>query len=477
MARSRQLLAAIFVAAIAVRLIRIGQPFIDQWSWRQSDVASIARNFYTGGFHFAHPQIDWAGDAAGYVGTEFPVLPFIAASCYKVAGVHEWIGRVQALGFFAVSVPFFYLLVRELFGEGAAVWAAIFYSFAPLSIATSRAFMPDMPSLALAIAGMQLFLRWNETERWASFFASATCIALGVLIKAPTALIGAPMLYLVLMRGVRHRLPQLALFAIISLLPATLWYWHAWRIAQQFYPHHFFGAGGLQIENAAWYWRIAKQTVLSSLTPALALLAIVGAFVRPAGKYRYVFHWWAAAMLVFIVLFGWGNRHQWYQLPLVPIAAVWSGYACEWLARKFGKVVVAGTAVAFVIGVAIASPRFFAPAAASLRELGLTLKEISRPSSLVIAADDGDPTIFYYAERKGWHFLEKDGVFYGNPLDDEQLIADFDKLRARGAKYLVFSFGTKWWLEYYRSFAAHVARVAILKEQTPNFVIYEIHAR
>src|ERR1700737_5299129 len=69
--------------AIAVRLIAINQPFIDQWSWRQSDVAAIARNYFVGGFHFAYPQIDWAGDQPGYVGTDFPILPFVAAIIIK----------------------------------------------------------------------------------------------------------------------------------------------------------------------------------------------------------------------------------------------------------------------------------------------------------------------------------------------------------------------------------------------------------
>ena len=71
--RVGKLLVAIGILAVAVRLILITQPYVDRWSWRQSDVAAIARNYYTSGFHFAYPQIDWAGDAAGYVGTEFPI--------------------------------------------------------------------------------------------------------------------------------------------------------------------------------------------------------------------------------------------------------------------------------------------------------------------------------------------------------------------------------------------------------------------
>src|SRR5215469_9663474 len=144
----------ICVLAVAARLIFINQPYVDHWSWRQSDVAAIARNFLQNGFRFGYPQIDWAGNAPGYVGTEFPILPFIAAVGYRFAGVHEWIGRMQAVILFAVSLPFFFLLIREIFGRPAAVWATFFYSFAPVSVFAGRSFMPDVPSLSLTIVGL-----------------------------------------------------------------------------------------------------------------------------------------------------------------------------------------------------------------------------------------------------------------------------------------------------------------------------------
>ena len=87
----------ICIFAVAARLALINQPYVDHWSWRQSDVAAIARNFFQNGFRFGYPQIDWGGNAPGYVGTEFPILPFIAALCYKLAGVHEWFGRSKQL--------------------------------------------------------------------------------------------------------------------------------------------------------------------------------------------------------------------------------------------------------------------------------------------------------------------------------------------------------------------------------------------
>src|SRR5205814_1789370 len=116
MTRSTQLAIALSILAVTARLIWIDEPYVDTWSWRQSDVAGIARNYFENGFHFAYPQINWAGSAPGYVGTEFPILPFIAALAYKVVGVHEWIGRLETVVVFAISLPFFFFLMREPFG-------------------------------------------------------------------------------------------------------------------------------------------------------------------------------------------------------------------------------------------------------------------------------------------------------------------------------------------------------------------------
>src|SRR4030095_1623655 len=186
----------ICILAVAARLILINQPYIDHWSWRQSDVAAIARNFLQTGFRFGYPQIDWAGDAPGYVGTEFPILPFIAAVCYKFAGVQQWIGRIQAVILFAVSLPFFFLLVREIFGSTAAVWASFFYCFAPLNVFAGRSFMPDVPSLSFAIIGLYFFLWWVQHNQSSSFFVAAIAISLSLLIKVTSIIIVAPILYL-----------------------------------------------------------------------------------------------------------------------------------------------------------------------------------------------------------------------------------------------------------------------------------------
>src|SRR5436190_5055868 len=477
----RRFVIGLSILAVAVRLFWINQPYIDRWSWRQSDVAAIARNFSEHGFHFAYPQIDWAGGTPGYVGTEFPILPFLAAICYKFAGVHEWIGRSQAVVFFVVLLPFFFLLVREFFGCTAAVWATFFYSFAPLNVFAGRSFMPDVPSLSLALIGLYFFVRWIDDERPILFVGAAITISLALLIKLPTAVVGAPLLFLVWQKWRWNFLkrPSLWLFAAITVLPSFAWYWHAYQIAENFYPNHLFGAGGIGIENFSWYWNITRRIATSSLTPIFTIMALIGLIVAPRSKFSGLFHWWLAAMILFIIVVGYGNRHPWYQLPLVPIAAALAGAACAFVGSKISSRVIAETLSILLVSSFTTLAfwcvqPFYQSSAAQLRDAGFELKRVAPPDALIVAADMGDPTIFYYGERKGWHFLETDAIYNGNPDDSEQAIENLERLRRRGATHFVFTKNTFWWLQSYPEFVAHLTNNAKVIEVTPEFRIYEL---
>jgi 4-amino-4-deoxy-L-arabinose transferase-like glycosyltransferase len=482
MTRATRLAIAMSILAVAVRFIGIDQPYEDNWSWRQSDVAAIARNYFQGGFHFARPQIDWAGDEPGYVGTEFPILPFLAAICYKIFGVQESVGRIQALILFAISLPFLFLLVRNILGELAAIWALFFYGFAPLGIMASRCFMPDMPSLALSIAGLYFFHRWLQQESPSSLPASAFCISLSILIKATSVIIAAPIACLIFQhfRFRAFRIFKLWLFAAIVLLPAAIWYSYAYWISLKFYPHHFFGAGGVKIMPFAWYLKIAEEIVTTELTPILCLLGIVGLFITRSKGPARPFHWWLAGMILFIIVVGYGNRHPWYRLPLVPIGAVFAGAACEFIAAKIpnrGGKITASVLLVLVFGFSSLgfTRSFYRPISAPMRSAGLALNRITAPDSLIVAADNGDPAVLYYAERKGWHFLERDGIYYGDPDGSEPAIVDLEGLRSKGASYLVFTSNTAWWLDLYSEFRQRVETTSTLIESTPEFKIYRLN--
>jgi hypothetical protein len=184
-------------------------------------------------------------------------------------------------------------------------------------------------------------------------------------------------------------------------------------------------------------------------------------------------------MILFMVIVGYGNRHQWYQLPLIPIAAAFAGSACAFVSTKITSRTMKLAfsmllAVAFSLSAFAYTRRFYEPTAAPLRDAGLKLKTVTPSNVLVVAADNGDPTLLYYAERKGWHFLEKDGIYDGEPRDSAQAIGDLEQLRKRGASYLVFTSNTSWWLDYYKQFARDLDQTATLMTANSQFKIFQL---
>jgi len=350
--------------------------------------------------------------------------------------------------------------------------------------------MPDVPSLSLAIVGLYFFLRWIRHAKSWSFFAAAVAISLSLLLKITSIVTAAPVVYVLVVGrlcqtpGVSQKRPTIfagIIFAGIALLPSAIWYWHAHQIAQQFYPHHFFGAGGIRIESFSWYWQIAQQTFVSSLTPVLAVIGLAGLFLprSRAGRYPRLFHWWLAAMIVFVIVVGYGNRHRWYQLPLVPIVAAFGGAACAFVEARISSRLAAITssivlAFAFLFLAFVYVRPFYESSAAQLRDAGFELKRVTPPDALIVAADMGDPTIFYYAERKGWHFPEHDAIYNGTPDDSEQAIENLERLRRNGATHFVFTRNTFWWLNSYSEFVAYLNTHATLIQATSEFQIYKL---
>jgi len=53
-------------------------------------------------------------------------------------------------------------------------------------------------------------------------------------------------------------------------------------------------------------------------------------------------------------------------------------------------------------------------------------------------------------------FLERDGVYWGPPADDATAIRELERLRAAGARRIVFAWPCYWWLQHYVAFASHL---------------------
>jgi len=114
---------------------------------------------------------------------------------------------------------------------------------------------------------------------------------------------------------------------------------------------------------------------------------------------------------------------------------------------------------------------------AGLREVVVELSQLSPRDGRMVVVDNGDPLVLAASGREGWEFLQRDGIFSGNPIDSEEAIKALEELIAQKAQYLVFLKNTLWWLDYYAQFAEYLSRTFETIKQGNDYVIFDLGKR
>jgi hypothetical protein len=430
-----KILGLILLLGAAARLYRVTGPFPDRHYYRQFDTAAIARNLAEDSLNLFYPQVDWRGSSPGYVEVEFQAYTFLVAALYRVFGVHEWLARILNLFLYAGTAILLYRLTREVFGQRAALLAAGFYSFLPLSYTVSHNFQPDTLLVLCTLAGLYYFWRWTEDGAWKWLAISAFSLMLAVLIKPFYLYAGLPLVYLC-WRKSRWRFlanPALWAYAVIIILPMIAWYVHSYHL-WQLYGNTFgiFGGrikgaylGGDVPQTGTLLYNLVWRLVWEIATPPGLLLLIAGLFVRPPSG-NYLFHWWALAFLATIPMVPAGHSgHNYYQLPLVLIGAAGMGYGMVRLADR--RILSWKTGAAVWMAILAFCVWGLRPMLATSLEMqqriafGKRVAELVPENALIVfsyplpykpswyshrTADGdliaGDPTDFYNSHRKGW---------------------------------------------------------------------------
>jgi hypothetical protein len=80
------------------------------------------------------------------------------------------------------------------------------------------------------------------------------------------------------------------------------------------------------------------------------------------------------------------------------------------------------------------------------------------PGAGVLVVSRGDDGLLELGDRSARHFLqEEDGAYAGrHPADSDEAIEQLERLRERGAQYLVIPEPDAWWLDHYDAFARHL---------------------
>lgn len=76
--------------------------------------------------------------------------------------------------------------------------------------------------------------------------------------------------------------------------------------------------------------------------------------------------------------------------------------------------------------------------------------------------------------RRALPFLERDGVYRGNPPDDEVAVRELDRMRRSGSRFIAFDRTALWWLDHYRGFADHLRAMHSCVRESDHLVVFEL---
>ena len=154
--------------------------------WRQSDCASFAWNYAETSANLFTPHFNnllWEGD--GKVAVEFPIVYWVVGMLYRVFGVHPVIFRLinLLLGFWGLWA-LFRIFKSSLKDNFYPVVLTLLFFTSPVLVFYLQNFLPDVPSLALALVGWYQVYRHAQEKNHRAWTWAMILFTLSTLIKA-----------------------------------------------------------------------------------------------------------------------------------------------------------------------------------------------------------------------------------------------------------------------------------------------------
>jgi hypothetical protein len=447
----------VVILGLLLRLPGIHNPILDHPGWRQGDTASIARNFTLLRFDIMHPQTSYNGPPPNYVELELQIVPFMAATLYKLLGVHPIFGRLISLGFSLATVVVLAYFGRWLFRSGlAGILAAAFFAIFPGSVYYGRTFTPDSAMVFFLTAGLYAAGRLLLEDPALPARPLARCTALLTLayLAKPVAVLGLlPLGALVWQRlraGLATRPTAVAVLLFVPLLILWLydrqvrsyaqWHWASGIVTLHVLPQlqaAFASVSGLIAKLQAFRYVLGmfRQTMLGSV----AFVASIAAFAAlPWVRARsHALLWaWLVASLAYVFVVVTVERVDYYMYPLLPLCAlVMAGSGARLLqavrassaappARYAVFAAVALVGVVMLLQGRGAVTSYYAYNARAYRNA--VALDAALPKGALIVIGHYGPDVQYYIDRFGW---EEDPLLW-TPFDEESAIR-------KGARYFI----------------------------------------
>lgn len=322
-------LVVLFALGLAIRVYDLSDPPFDFHSNRQFRAALIARGMFYAALDGApEPQRSIAlAQQAGEPLIEPPIVEWLAARVYLLTGGPDLrIPRLLSIAFWLLGAAAVFGLARDLSSTAGALVSLAYFLFLPFGMLASRSFQPD-PLMAALIAGSAWALyRWSRAPGWGRAALAGALTGLAILVKAVAVFpLGLGALFLLaagpgLRKSLRDR--QTWTVAGLALLPVLGYYVNglflsgflAGQDSFRFFPEYW--------TDPAFYIRWVEMAAgICGFTVLLAGLVGITLVPDRAGR-GLLAGLWTGYALYSLALPYHTLTHDYYQLLLVPIAAI-----------------------------------------------------------------------------------------------------------------------------------------------------------
>ena len=450
-------LLLIVAFAVLLRLYHIHDPMLDHPGWRQGDQASIARNFATLQYSIMYPQVNYDGPPPNYVELELQIVPFLAASLYKIFGVHEIFGRLITLCFSVATVGVVGYFGRWLFSSAlAGLAAAFFYASFPGSIYYGRTFTPDTAMVFFLTAALYVVTRLiveDEVVGQRSLARATALLTLAYLAK-PVAIAGIVPVIGTLWERIRSgRTMRPTAMAVLLIVPILILWLYDTRVSQIAEWHWASGITTLHVlpglKSALTSWNgfvlkltqfrevlgMLRETMLGTVAFVLTIAGFI-ALVWIDARSKALLWGWLLGGLAYTYVVVTVEPVDYYMYLLLPLCALvigaliarfvtWVGTVDAAPAARYAVLaLVPIVAIACVIQARAAVAPYYAYNKEAYRN-AVFLNHVLAPKALVVIGHYG-PDVLYYINRYGW---EEDPALW-TPFDEESAIR-------KGARYYI----------------------------------------
>ncbi|MCB9168726.1 MAG: glycosyltransferase family 39 protein [Flavobacteriales bacterium] len=460
--------------------------------WRQTDCLSLTAN-YCSGQPFLQPAIYSQIADDGYSGLsagEFPLIYWTMGQLWKLTGPSEFAYRLFGILLHFLATWACYQALRRLSGSDFwAVTSALLLYTSPVIVYYSMGFLTDVPAFDLVLVGWYFLVRHTLERRSRFWVLAVACFALAALLKVSAGISLVALIAVLAIgsaaprrfRPYRHMWPgarlvwssiALAVLAILSWYIYAEWYndlhngrytfnniWPLWEMTPA------------EVERA-WTW--ARQVLVfqvfdTSVWVALGLAVIVlvmnsGQLPLPVILLNVLLV--VGVMLYTVLWFHALDRHDYYFInPMIALLVPWAtllwwlhNYRPRWSRSPFLK----GAFVALLVfnGAYAANNmrmRYTVDKPLDKEKLlpiyhehefpvwdlaqywtltstldmgpALDAMGVGRNARVIFLDDVSINAALYLMDRKG-------NTNYGNDWSDPDT---FDRLKQRGARYLIFT--------------------------------------